>query len=319
MNRRQFLKWFIGGAVAVAAASGVSLLFSGKKNELEIIAEHAHLIPAKTINPDKPFWFYIGQTHRSDSSKYVKEGPKSQIAISHILHDLEQNNMLGAVFDEGSSGQHETSKESKEKFRKSYTNASDESLEKLLIERPHIDGVALFMFATDFDDVYGFNTEKTVELIRDSFENDDITKIKKWDKLCVASLNGATVRVTYKQVVDCCRAYERAVVSWDNISHESIFNASKIIKGAGNVAVIAGLGHIFDIQEFDKKGKLANIHDNYNLVYVVPNVDWPIDDKREKINKQREQFLTHFDLLENLKSHMEQTYKDYIEFSLKKR
>jgi len=294
---------------------------------LDLVKQYAHVIPPEKLDSHKPILFYIGQTHKDPRvGEYIKDGPASQIAIFHILSALYDADALGAVFDEGSAGQIELIGDSRKIFQKGYDgNPSDSELERLLKRKPLLNGAGLFMLNSQCDNIYGLNTPSTAASLKQSITGGHYIDLKKWlIAVDIATEEGRNLVVRYEKVDDYLEAIAAFLDQAQKISRESIQVSLETVQrnprlAGKNLAVVAGLWHVGDVQRKVAKGQFPELGRNFNVVYVIPHVDWPMVPIIEKIDEHMDHLEQHTTLLTWLKKKMEADDLEEIAFSMEKR
>ena len=177
------------------------------------------------------------------------------------------------------------------------------------------------MLATDFDQSYGFNKEESAKMLNESNAKKDMEIVRYFvDKLVSAKRKGMDVVLDYKGIAQAYEAFKSEIESWNLITNESIYNTLALVSEndlEGNIAVVAGIGHVLDVQKMDKEGKFKELHKKYNLVFVVPNFDWPI--KEDLLAKHRKELESYFPVIESAKKYMEKTGRKSVRLNLRER
>ncbi len=257
-----------------------------EKDLLDRIREYATVTPARDIDPNKPFCFYIGQRHTSysKSGDYSRlKGAKSQVMIYRILSALAKGDNLEAVYMEGWKGKFPCETPATSKLTRWINSASDTELTKRLMRNKRGNAMDLLFSATGFDDIYGFSSDNPVEGRRKlELLLNRVDSVS--ERLRDSRAANWPLRLSFREAIQHKEDLYTLASNVDAVTVDSVENIQSL-PGYGrenNIAVVFGSGHIPDLQQMDSEGKLEEIHKRFNIAYVLPHGS-TIPSKKEDI------------------------------------
>jgi len=243
------------------------------KSPLEILASHALAIPVGEVDENKPFFFYVGQEHVSNKDnilEYKGNAAEAQTHIYRLLIDLNNAQMLNAVFDEGYYGVMEVSTEDSQKLLQA-TKKYD--LTELIRQNPRIDGAIYFLATSNRSQAYGWLSKRSSNLV-ENFYTEIEPKVRIWQRSREFAVNNnINLTITRTDLGEIETALAAAIKVRPLLTEDSVYETLRRVnqeKISGNVAIVAGLAHLFDVQEGVAKGKYKELTNKYNVVFTIP-------------------------------------------------
>ena len=259
---------------------------------VQIVRKYGTVEFEQPIDPEKPFFLYVGQIHGGWDGTTDKRMAPCQVTIYLLLREAFQKNMIDAAYFEGFMGGHLPS-EDLNGLRSAMRFGTPSAVEAFVREHPHARAFH-FLRAQGFDNLFGYFSTETFAL---SLRTPP-SKVGEVEGRMKQAMKEGAFTTTIDEISKYCEVYGNFAQIFERNSRESLTEPPRIARLGNhrNIAVVAGVSHAIHVRRLNE---LAAVSAGYNLGFVQLPISAP-----ESISEP-ERIQTNLERLREWKKYME--------------